>query len=145
MKTKINIVALLAGILFGVGLSLSQMINPQKVLAFLDVFGHWDPSLALVMGGALAVTIPAYYFILRDPAPMIAEKFYLPDNTAIDKQLVLGAALFGIGWGVAGYCPGPAVAALSINWQEAVPFLIALAVGGFASDRALRINKKNYD
>ena len=140
MNFKTNIVALFAGVLFGVGLSLSQMINPQKVLAFLDVFGNWDPSLALVMGGALAVTIPAYYLILRDPAPAIAKKFYLPDKSAIDMPLALGAALFGIGWGIAGYCPGPAIAALSINWQEAVPFLIALAAGGFVTDLGLRLN-----
>lgn len=104
--------ALLAGIIFGFGLALSGMANPAKVIGFLDVAGDWDPTLALVMGGALLVTYPALRLIFRRERPVLAEDFDVPTKQQIDPRLVGGSALFGIGWGLGGFCPGPAVTAL---------------------------------
>jgi uncharacterized membrane protein YedE/YeeE len=115
--------ALGAGLLFGVGLWLSGMANPQKVLDFLDITGNWDPSLLLVMGGAVAVT--AAFF-----RPIIRKKQLSFDKTAIDLPLVAGAAIFGIGWGIGGYCPGPAITALSNLSVEPLVFVLAMVVGG---------------
>ena len=106
------IVALLAGTLFGVGLAVSGMANPQKVIGFLDVAGEWDPTLLFVMGGALLVTIPAFRLILGRPRPLLADRFALPTKSALDGRLLGGAALFGVGWGLSGLCPGPAVVAM---------------------------------
>src|SRR6266511_1988982 len=100
----------LAGVLFGGGLTISQMVNPQKVTDFLDFFGRWDPSLAFVMGGALAVTAVLFRFVLRRPRPLYAWEFHAPTSRTIDARLVGGSTLFGIGWGLAGFCPGPAIA-----------------------------------
>lgn len=104
--------ALFTGTLFGVGLSVSGMVNPAKVLGFLDVAGDWDPTLAFVMGGALLVTGPMIPVILRQPRPLLAVEFDLPTKKTLDARLLGGAALFGVGWGLSGFCPGPAVAAL---------------------------------
>ena len=104
--------ALLSGTLFGLGLVVSGMVNPAKVLAFLDVAGNWDPTLAFVMLGALAVTTPAFRVVLKRRGPWFANRFALPTKSDLEPRLVLGAALFGIGWGLAGLCPGPAVTAL---------------------------------
>ncbi|PSN10812.1 YeeE/YedE family protein, partial [filamentous cyanobacterium CCT1] len=98
-----NLVALVAGLLFGLGLGFSQMIDPQRVIGFLDVFGNWDATLAFVMGGAVLVTLLSFRFILRRSHPLLDGKFYLPTRNDIDRPLVLGAALFGIGWGLGGY------------------------------------------
>ena len=124
-----NLAALFAGLLFGLGLAVSQMINPQKVQAFLDVTGNWDPSLALVMGGALAVTALAFRFVLRRPSPVFGGHFVLPAVASIDRKLVAGAAIFGTGWGLAGYCPGPALATLSHPKLEALIFVSAMLAG----------------
>ena len=115
--------ALGAGILFGVGLWLSGMANPKKVLDFLDVAGDWDPSLLLVMGGAVAVTAVAF-------RPILTRKKLSFDKTAIDLPLVAGAAIFGVGWGIGGYCPGPAITALSNLTLEPVVFVAAMIAGG---------------
>jgi len=115
--------ALGAGLLFGVGLWLSGMANPQKVLDFLDIAGDWDPSLLLVMGGAVAVT--AAFF-----RPIIRKKQLTLGKTTLDLPLVAGAALFGIGWGIGGYCPGPAVTALSNLSVEPLVFVLAMVIGG---------------
>jgi len=128
---KQQIVALLTGVLFGVGLSISQMVNPEKVLAFLDITGNWDPSLALVMGGAVAVTLLTFRRILCLPRPLFASHFQIPGNDAIDMPLLGGAAIFGIGWGISGYCPGPAVASLTFGSYEPAIFMIAFIVGNF--------------
>ncbi len=112
-----------AGFLFGTGLWLSGMANPRKVLDFLDVAGNWDPSLLLVMGGAVAVTAISF-------RPLMRKKQITFDKTAIDAPLVLGAAVFGLGWGIGGYCPGPAITALSNLSAEAFVFVIAMIVGG---------------
>ena len=102
--------ALLSGLLFGAGLTISQMVNPAKVAGFLDVAGDWDPSLALVMGGALTVTAICYRLTMRRGAPLLASDFRLPTAEDVDARLIGGAALFGVGWGLAGFCPGPAIA-----------------------------------
>lgn len=128
---KRNISALIAGLLFGVGLAASHMVEPVKVLGFLDIFGRWDPSLLLVMFGAVAVTLVAFRLILRRRAPLFASQFYLPTRTAFDRPLIVGSAIFGIGWGLAGYCPGPGIAALGLGTREAPVFIIALAAGSF--------------
>ena len=106
------IVALFSGALFGLGLAVSGMANPQKVIGFLDVAGDWDPTLAFVMGGALLVTVPAFRFIFGHRRPILAEDFELPTAKEVDTRLVGGSALFGVGWGLSGFCPGPAVVAL---------------------------------
>jgi uncharacterized membrane protein YedE/YeeE len=125
--------ALLSGLLFGAGLVVSQMVDPTKVQHFLDfagvVSGAWDPSLAFVMGGALAVTAPGYWFVLRRKAPLAAPSFQVPTRTDIDPKLLAGAAVFGIGWGLAGYCPGPAIAALAFGRLEAAVFVVAMLGG----------------
>jgi len=111
-----------AGLLFGIGLWLSGMANPGKVLDFLDVAGHWDPSLLLVMGGAVAVTAVAFRPLLkRTPMDL---------KSSVDKQLVIGAAIFGLGWGIGGYCPGPALTALSTFSAEVLVFVGAMIAGG---------------
>jgi len=123
-----HISSFLAGSLFGVGLLISQMTNPEKVLAFLDIFGDWDPSLAFVMGSALLVTLIGYRFVLKRPSPLFSEKFRLPPRSDIDLRLIIGAALFGIGWGLAGLCPGPALASLSFGGTSVIAFVIAMFV-----------------
>ena len=123
--------ALLTGVIFGVGLSISQMIDPAKVINFLDIFGTWDPSLAFVMGGALLVNFLATRFILKRPTPVFDEIFRLPNKTEIDFKLVFGAVLFGIGWGLAGYCPGPALTSLSFADNNILTFVAAYLVGTF--------------
>lgn len=121
--------ALIAGVLFGFGLALSQMVEPAKILGFLDVAGRWDPTLLLVMIGAVVVTAASYRLILGQPRPLLATRFWLPTRTEVDRPLVGGAAIFGIGWGLAGYCPGPAIAALGLGTWEAPVFVGALIIG----------------
>lgn len=123
--------AFLSGILFGTGLTLSQMANPDKVLNFLDVTGNWDPSLILVMIGALSVTVLFFRIILKRPKPLFDEKFYLSTKSAIDKPLIIGATIFGIGWGISGYCPGPVVAGLGLGNTEAVVMVVSIYLGFF--------------
>ncbi|MDE3775616.1 YeeE/YedE family protein [Sinorhizobium meliloti] len=128
MRTRI-LAAIVCGLIFGAGLLISDMINPGRVLAFLDVAGHWDPSLAFVMGGALLPSAVAHIIRGRRPAPLLDSRFYVPVNRSIDWKLVTGAALFGLGWGLVGFCPGPAIAALSTGRWEAVLFGAAMLVG----------------
>ncbi len=127
MKQKL--IALLSGLLFGFGLSLSQMIDRDRVLGFLDVLGDWDPTLLFVLGGAVGVTVIAFRFVLRLPKPIFENKFHLPARKDIDLPLILGAAIFGIGWGIAGYCPGPGITALVLGIPNPVLFVIAFIVG----------------
>ena len=119
-----------AGFVFGTGLWISGMANPRKVLGFLDVTGDWDPSLMLVMGGALAVVLFGYRAVLRRAEPLFAKRFYLPARKEIDLPLVAGSLIFGAGWGIAGYCPGPALTALSTLSTESVMFVLAMLAGG---------------
>ncbi|AEF44953.1 protein of unknown function DUF395 YeeE/YedE [Serratia sp. AS12] len=102
------IFALLSGVIFGLGLIIAGMANPAKVLAFLDITGHWDPSLALVMMGAIAVAVPAFLWARRRQRTLLGETLLVPTNRRLDRRLLAGSALFGIGWGMAGICPGPA-------------------------------------
>ncbi len=122
-------VSLISGVIFGFGLSLSGMINPRVVTGFLDVTGEWNPALLAVMAGALLVAGIAYRVILRQPRPVCEEKFHLPQNKVIDHDLVRGALMFGVGWGLAGICPGPAVAALALNIPKAYLFVAAMLAG----------------
>ncbi|MBK5569253.1 YeeE/YedE family protein [Ensifer sp. SSB1] len=121
--------SIVCGVIFGAGLVISDMINPARVLAFLDVAGNWDPSLALVMGGALIPSTAAYIIRGRRAAPLFDSRFHVPANASIDWKLVTGAALFGLGWGLVGLCPGPAIAALSTGRWEAVMFVTAMVLG----------------
>jgi uncharacterized membrane protein YedE/YeeE len=123
------VAALLSGVLFGAGLALSGMMNPAKVLNFLDLAGTWDPSLALVMGGALAVATPAFALARRARHPLFAMRFELPAPADPDPRLLGGAALFGLGWGLVGICPGPAIALLSSGLPAAFLFFAAMLAG----------------
>ena len=129
------IIALLSGTIFGAGLVISGMVNPVKVQGFLDLFGHWDPSLILVMGGAVAITLVSSRFILQRATPVFADRFYIPVHASIDKHLILGAVLFGVGWGLSGYCPGPGLLNAIINPAEAIVFIPALVIGGWIGQR----------
>ncbi len=123
--------AFAVGILFGVGLTIAQMVNPAKVLSFLDLAGNWDPSLAFVMGGGAGVAAIGYRLVLRRPRPVLAEMFQVPTRTDLDARLIIGGGLFGIGWGIAGLCPGPALAVLAFGRSEAMIFVLAM-ISGFA-------------
>ena len=126
---KNNVIALCAGLLMGLGLCISHMANPAKVLAFFDVTGAWDSSLALVMGGALSVTLISFRFILKRKQPQWSKEFHLPTKTRIDKPLIIGSAIFGIGWGLSGYCPAPALAGWGLGEPKAFLFSAAMLFG----------------
>jgi hypothetical protein len=120
---------LLSGLLFGAGVTISGMVNPMKVLNFLDLFGPWDATLLFVMGAGLVVTLLGYQIIFRRKAPLFATSFRLPTSQYIDAKLLGGAALFGLGWGLSGFCPGPAIASLVFGRMESITFVIAMATG----------------
>ncbi len=124
-----HIAALLSGLIFGLGLILAGMANPQKVLAFLDISGAWDPSLALVMGGAIAIALPAFALAAKHNRSFLGQPINLPASQVIDKRLILGSIAFGIGWGVAGICPGPALVLLGTGNIEAMIFVGAMLSG----------------
>lgn len=128
------IASLLAGLVFGLGLILAGMSDPAKVRGFLDLFGNWDPSLALVMGGAIAVAAPLFWLIERRGHSLDGHKLSLPGKTGITPQLVIGGLLFGAGWGLAGYCPGPALVALGEGRSDALLFVPAMLAGMAAVD-----------
>ena len=132
---KHNTIALICGILFGIGLSLSQMINPNKVLNFLDITGAWDPSLIFVMLGALPVAMISFKAILKRPAPILADQFQLVGKLSVNTSLILGASIFGIGWGMSGYCPGPAVTGLGLLSFESVVMVVSIYLGFFVYNR----------
>jgi uncharacterized membrane protein YedE/YeeE len=131
------IVAGLIGLIFGAGIAISGMANPAKVLNFFDFAGTWDPSLALVMGGALVVTALGYFFVLKRPAPVFDKAFHLPTSKDIDLPLVAGSAIFGIGWGITGFCPGGSIPALGLGEPDAFVF-VASMVGGIILARSAR-------
>ncbi|MGC1503423.1 MAG: DUF6691 family protein [Sulfitobacter sp.] len=127
------IISYFIGLVFGLGISISGMANPAKVLNFFDIAGTWDPSLAFVMGGALIVTFIGYRVVLKRPAPMLSQTFQLPTRRDLDLPLIGGAALFGVGWGIAGFCPGGALPALGTGRTEVFLFVAALVAGIFVA------------
>lgn len=131
--------ALVCGILFGAGALVSGMSNPAKVLNFFDVFGTWDPSLAFVMAGALAVTFVGYRIVSGRPAPVLAPEFLVPTRKDIDLPLAAGTVVFGVGWGLGGLCPGPALAALPIGDAGIATFALAMVIGIAAGRLSQRI------
>lgn len=123
------VVNLLIGLLFGIGLVVSGMADPAKVLNFLDLSGTWDPSLAFVMGGAVVVTFVGYRLVLQRGRPVMGDAFHLPAKTRIDRRLLGGAVIFGVGWGLGGFCPGPALTALGLGQAGTLVFVPAMFVG----------------
>lgn len=123
------VIAAIAGLLFGLGLLVSGMADPHKVLGFLDLAGAWDPSLALVMGGAIAVALPGFALARQRGRSLLGEPMPLPPGKLVDAPLCIGSALFGIGWGLAGYCPGPALVGIAAGIQSAAIFSAAMLVG----------------
>lgn len=128
--------ALVAGLIFGAGLTLSEMTDRHRVLGFLDVTGDWDPTLLFVMGGAVLVTLVTFRFVLSRPGPVLEQQFHLPSKKNVDPPLIIGAVLFGIGWGVAGYCPGPGLASLTALTLNPYVFCFALIAGSLLAKRA---------
>lgn len=132
-----NLIALVSGLVFGLGLIASGMTQPAKVKGFLDILGAWDPSLALVMGGAIAVGVFAFARARRQTRAWSGEAMELPASQVIDSRLIVGGVLFGVGWGVAGYCPGPAIVAAGSGAASGVIFLLAMLAGMLVHDRWL--------
>ena len=124
-----KIISLVSGIVFGVGLVISEMINPEKVLGFLDLFGNWDPSLAFVMIGALIVSSPLFHIIKNKEKPLFAKKFNYSNNKEVNNRLIVGSALFGAGWGLGGLCPGPAISSIALININSITFVFAMFFG----------------
>lgn len=136
--TRAIFACLVSGALFGVGLAVSSMTDRHVVLGFLDVFGDWNPRLVYVMAAAVAVTTLAYRLILRRPAPAAGGEFHVPKAGSIDARLLAGAAIFGVGWGLAGFCPGPALVAVAAGLRDAWIFLPAMIAGSWIAGRLAR-------
>lgn len=126
---RIPIASLVTGTIFGAGLALSDMVNPARVLAFLDLAGDWDPSMAFVMGGAIIPMVIAYAVSRKMRTPLFDKSFFIPENRVLDRRLLIGAALFGIGWGLVGFCPGPAIAGLVMSAWQPWLFVVAMLIG----------------
>ena len=133
-----NLLTLISGLLFGFGLLLSGMADPAKVQNFLDLFGTWDPSLAFVMGGAIAVTMPGFWLVIRRNKPFFNDVFHLPSRTDLDARLITGAAIFGVGWGLGGFCPGRAITALPLAAEGTLIFVATMLTGMAASKYVLQ-------
>ncbi|KRG79704.1 hypothetical protein ABB30_00050 [Stenotrophomonas ginsengisoli] len=129
--------ALLSGVLFGLGLAISGMTDPNVVIGFLDLFGDFNPALMFVLGGAVGTTLIAFRFVLRRPSPLLASDFQLPTRKDIDARLLIGAGLFGIGWGLAGYCPGPALVSFGALIETALVFVPVMLLSGWLTRRLL--------
>ena len=130
-----KLVALFCGTIFGIGLVISQMINPAKVLGFLNVFGEWDPSLAFVMIGALFVSSPLFHLFKNREKPIFSTSFSISKNKEIDKRLIFGSILFGAGWGVAGLCPGPAISSIALLNISSVTFVFSMFIGFYITSK----------
>ena len=144
-----KIISLISGMIFGVGLSVSNMINPAKVLGFLDLFGQWDPSLIFVMMGAIIISAPIFFLFRKKNKPLFADNFAMRTLKSVDKNLIIGSATFGIGWGMVGFCPGPAISSLALLNTYSVYFILSM-LGGFLLTELLnrtiiRKSKINYD
>jgi uncharacterized membrane protein YedE/YeeE len=133
--TRVLLAALGAGALFGAGLAVSSMTDRRVVLGFLDVFGDWNPTLAFVMGGAVAVTLVAFRLILKRGAPALGGSVRIPERDSVDARLLAGAAVFGVGWGLAGFCPGPALVGAAAGLVDAWIFLPAMLAGSWLAGR----------
>ena len=130
-----KLVALFCGTIFGIGLVISQMINPAKVLGFLNVFGEWDPSLALVMVGALIISSPLFHLFKNKKKPIFSTSFSISENKEIDKRLIFGSILFGAGWGLAGLCPGPAISSIALLNISSVTFVFSMFIGFYIASK----------
>ncbi len=137
-----QLTALISGLIFGVGLILSGMTNPAKVIGFLDLFGNWDPSLGFVMAGAIAITFLAFQWLNKRHTSLLGDPLHFPGTSHIDIRLIVGSLLFGIGWAYAGYCPGPAIVALGDGRYEILYFIIPMILGMKAVDLASHYLKK---
>ena len=131
----IRLISLLSGIIFGLGLTISGMVNPQKVLGFLNIFDAWDPSLIFVMVGAIIIFAPMHFIFKKKSRPILAKNFISIENKNIDKKLLIGSGLFGTGWGLAGLCPGPAIASISFLNPSSLIFVLFMFVGFFIANR----------
>jgi uncharacterized membrane protein YedE/YeeE len=139
MNLKLTLSALVSGVLFGLGLSISQMTDPAKVIGFLDITGNWDPSLALVIGSALLISILAHKVRSKRPSPILANNFDLPTKKHIDFRLIGGSILFGVGWGLVGLCPGPAIASIAQFSQPLLIFLAAMLISMLIAKKLLKL------
>ena len=128
-----NILALFSGSIFGLGLTISSMTNPDKVLGFLDLFNNWDPSLAFVMGGAIIITAPMLFVLTKNKNLILSKELHLPTNKEIDKKLIIGSLIFGLGWGLVGLCPGPAISSLALLEVPSIIFVIFMFIGFYCS------------
>ena len=128
-----NILALISGSIFGLGLTISSMTNPDKVLGFLDLFNNWDPSLAFVMGGAIIITAPMLFVLTKNKNLILSKEIHLPNNKEIDKKLIIGSIIFGAGWGLVGLCPGPAISSLALIEVPSIIFVIFMFIGFYCS------------
>lgn len=124
-----NLVTVFTGLIFGIGLIMSGMTNPAKVQNFLDLLGSWDPSLALVMGGAILITMPGFWLVQKRQTPLFEDAFLIPQKTNLDFYLLTGSAIFGIGWGLGGFCPGPVVVSISNGSAGTILFVITMLIG----------------
>ena len=131
----IRLISLLSGIIFGLGLTISGMVNPQKVLGFLNIFDAWDPSLIFVMVGAIIIFAPLHFIFKKKSRPILVKNFISIENKNIDKKLLIGSGLFGVGWGLAGLCPGPAIASISFLNPSSLIFVLFMFVGFFIANR----------
>ena len=129
------IVSLFCGIIFGIGLVISEMINPAKVLSFLNIFGEWDPSLAFVMIGALVISTPFFHLFKKKVKPIFATNFLISNATEIDKKLIIGSILFGAGWGLVGLCPGPAISSLALLNISSIAFVFWMSMGFYVASK----------
>ena len=144
-----KIISFISGIIFGVGLSVSNMINPKKGLGFLNLFDQWDPSLIFVMLGAIIISTPVFFLFRSKNKPLFADNFTMPTLKSIDKNLIVGSGTFGIGWGMVGFCPGPAISSLALLNTYSIYFVLSM-VGGFlltefVNKKIIRGSKINYD
>lgn len=138
-----NLVTVFTGLIFGIGLIMSGMTNPAKVQNFLDLFGSWDPSLALVMGGAILIAMPGFWLVKKRQTPLFENSFLISQKTNLDFYLITGSAIFGIGWGLGGFCPGPVVVSISTGSAGTLLFVITMLIGMvLAKLLILRLQKK---
>ena len=130
-----KIVSLFCGIIFGIGLVISEMINPAKVLGFLNLFGEWDPSLAFVMIGALIISTPLFHLFKNKEKPLFSLNFSIPENKEIDKKLIIGSVFFGTGWGLIGLCPGPAITSIALLNASSAIFVVSMFIGFYIASK----------